>query len=105
MLLDMNHQSGFVYGHSPDAGADTATRINTHVDAALVARNSRQRPRDYLGGSRVGERLAALPHAPIYVFPDQVAFDSDAVDLMSRQILTGPLQLPHSDVIFEVGAP
>ena len=57
-----------------------------------------------LGKFWLGERLAALPHAPIYVFPDQVAFDSDAVDLMSRQILTGPLQLPHSDVIFEVAA-
>ena len=37
MLLDLNHQSGLVYGRSPDAGNDTTTRINTHVDAALVA--------------------------------------------------------------------
>jgi len=28
------------------------------VDAALVARNRRQRPRDYLGGSRIGEACA-----------------------------------------------
>ena len=32
--------------------------MNQHVDAALVARNRSQRPRDYLGGSRIGEPCA-----------------------------------------------
>ena len=29
--------------------------INAHIDAALATRNRSQAPRDYLGGSRVGE--------------------------------------------------
>lgn len=59
-MLDLNHASGFVYGRSPGRpdDADTASLINGHIDAALIARNSRQRPRDYLGGSRVGEECA-----------------------------------------------
>ena len=70
MPLDLNHGSGLVYGreHEPAAGT-TTERVNALVDAALVARNRRQRPRDYLGGSRVGEpcarRLAyEVAHAP-----------------------------------------
>lgn len=60
MLLDLNHQSGLVYGRPPDRLTDgqVTARINAHVDAALVARNQRQQPRDYLGGSRVGEDCA-----------------------------------------------
>ncbi|MBN8892839.1 MAG: hypothetical protein J0H91_21365 [Rhodospirillales bacterium] len=60
MFLDLNHQSGFVYGRgaTPAVGSDVTARINAHVDAALVDRNRRQRPRDYLGGSRVGEECA-----------------------------------------------
>ncbi len=70
MPLDLNPGSGLVYGreHARVAGT-TAARVNALVDAALVARNRRQRPRDYLGGSRVGEpcarRLAyEVAHAP-----------------------------------------
>jgi hypothetical protein len=67
-VLDPNHGSGFVYGPEHEAAA-TTERVNALVDAALVARNRRQRPRDYLGGSRVGEpcarRLAyEVAHAP-----------------------------------------
>ena len=60
MLLDLNHQSGLIYGRTPDRATDghVTVRINMHVDAALVARNQRQQPRDYLGGSRVGEDCA-----------------------------------------------
>ncbi|MBS7789314.1 hypothetical protein KTR66_04880 [Roseococcus sp. SDR] len=58
MILDLNHQSGLVYGRAAHGMADTTARINAHVDAALVARNQRQRPRDYLGGSRIGEACA-----------------------------------------------
>jgi len=33
-------------------------RINTLIDSALVQQNRQQRPRDYLGGSRIGEPCA-----------------------------------------------
>ncbi|MBR0683291.1 PD-(D/E)XK nuclease family protein [Roseomonas eburnea] len=58
MILDLNHQSGLVYGRATAIGADATARINAHLDAALVARHRRQIPRDYLGGSRVGEPCA-----------------------------------------------
>jgi hypothetical protein len=58
MMLDLNHQSGLVYGRAAQGVADATALINAHVDAALVARNQRQRPRDYLGGSRIGEACA-----------------------------------------------
>ena len=59
MLIDLNHQSGFVYGRpTGPAGRDVTAWINAHVDGVLVDRNRQQRPRDYLGGSRVGEDCA-----------------------------------------------
>jgi hypothetical protein len=58
VLLDLNHGSGCVYGRDADALPDTTQRINALVDAALVERNRRQSPRDYLGGSRIGEACA-----------------------------------------------
>ena len=69
MLLDLNHGSGLVYGRADRAVVDTTARVNQYVDAALVARNQRQTPRDYLGGSRVGEPCARklvyeVTHAP-----------------------------------------
>ena len=72
MLLDFNHGSGAVYGRHPAMMGDAATttaRINEHIDAALLARQRRQVPRDYLGGSRVGEPCARklvyeITHAP-----------------------------------------
>ena len=72
MLLDLNSGSGAVYGRG-DAPLDDAAvitaRINAHLDAALLARQRQQRPRDYLGGSRVGEPCARklvyeITHAP-----------------------------------------
>jgi hypothetical protein len=57
-MLDLNHGSGLVYGRVAADTANTTARINVHVDAALVARNRQQVPRDYLGGSRVGEACA-----------------------------------------------
>jgi len=54
MLVDFNHQSGFVYGHGYPT-PDTNQHINALVDRALVDANRRQRPRDYLGASRIGE--------------------------------------------------
>jgi hypothetical protein len=58
-VLDLSHGSGLVYGRpAPVTTGDTTTRVNAHIDAALVALNRRQVPRDYLGGSRVGEECA-----------------------------------------------
>ena len=56
-LVDLNHGSGFVYG-APTAASGAGAQINALIDAALVAENRAQPPRDYLGGSRVGEPCA-----------------------------------------------
>ena len=39
--------------------------------------------------------LGDLPRAPIYVFPDSVEFDSDAVDRLAQSTMVGRLHLPH----------
>ncbi len=71
-MLDFNHGSGAIYGRGDalrsDADAVTA-RVNAAIDAALLARQQRQVPRDYLGGSRIGEPCARklvyeITHAP-----------------------------------------
>ncbi|MBK8909264.1 MAG: hypothetical protein IPM60_15710 [Rhodospirillales bacterium] len=53
-IIDLNSGSGFVYGRSSPV-TDSAMRINAAIDAALVAADRREPPRDYLGGSRIGE--------------------------------------------------
>ena len=57
-MIDLNHASGLVYGRPHRPPDNASDRINIHVDRALVARNRRQTPRDYLGGSRIGEACA-----------------------------------------------
>lgn len=57
MGIDLNHGSGFIYGRIGHA-ISVSDRVNALIDAALVARNRRQQPRDYLGGSRIGEPCA-----------------------------------------------
>ena len=58
-MLDLSHGSGSVYGRpTGPAGRDVTAWINAHVDGVLVDRNRQQRPRDYLGGSRIGEDCA-----------------------------------------------
>lgn len=57
MILDLNHGSGFVYGRTGHA-TSVSDRVNALIDDALVQRNRRQQPRDYLGGSRIGEPCA-----------------------------------------------
>ncbi len=72
MLLDLNHGSGAIYGRGDAPLSDAAVitaRVNGRIDAALLARHRRQAPRDYLGGSRVGEPCARklvyeTSHAP-----------------------------------------
>jgi hypothetical protein len=52
-MIDLNHGSQVVYGGWQE---ETMTgRINALIDNALVDRNRQQRPRTYLGGSRIGE--------------------------------------------------
>lgn len=58
MLIDLNHGSGCVYGRPAAAAEPLGARINRAVDAGLVAERARQRPRDYLGASRIGEPCA-----------------------------------------------
>jgi hypothetical protein len=58
MPLDLNHGSGCVYGRGPDAPELFGARINSAIDAALVAERAAQPPRDYLGASRIGEPCA-----------------------------------------------
>jgi hypothetical protein len=57
MLVDLNSGSGFVYG-ARTAVCDTGVRINALIDAALEAEQRSKPPRDYLGGSRIGEPCA-----------------------------------------------
>jgi hypothetical protein len=57
MGIDLNHGSGFIYGRIGHA-ISVSDRVNALIDPALVARNRRQQPRDYLGGSRIGEPCA-----------------------------------------------
>jgi len=45
---------------------------------------------------------AGVLTAPVYIFPDQLSFDSDEVQELSKAILNGPLRLPHDRVLFEV---
>lgn len=54
MAMDFNHGSAWVYGQE----VTVADKINARIDEAMVARNKKQKPRAYLGGSRVGEPCA-----------------------------------------------
>ena len=58
MLVDFNHGSGFFYGRPADAPTPLGALINAAIDAALEAERADQRPRDYLGASRIGEPCA-----------------------------------------------
>ena len=57
-MLDLNHNSGFVYGRATMDPEPLGARINARIDAALVAERADQRPRNYLGASRIGEPCA-----------------------------------------------
>jgi hypothetical protein len=56
-MIDLNSGSGFVYGGQAPSGV-TSQRVNALIDSALVEQNRQQRPRNYLGGSRIGEPCA-----------------------------------------------
>ncbi len=55
-MIDLNHGSLALYGTPPALAV--ADRVNALIDQALVERNRARRPRDYLGGSRIGEPCA-----------------------------------------------
>ena len=57
-MLDLNHKSGFVYGRAATDQVPLGAQINACIDVALVAERQTQRPRDYLGASRIGEPCA-----------------------------------------------
>jgi hypothetical protein len=68
-MIDLNSGSGLVYGGGAPRDT-TSQRINALIDGALVEQNRQQRPRDYLGGSRIGEPCARklvyeVNHTPI----------------------------------------
>lgn len=48
------------------------------------------------------EMLADIAQAPVYLFPNQAAFDSDEVDQAARTLMDELPRLPHREVIFEV---
>jgi hypothetical protein len=55
-MIDLNHGSHAVY--APLGPETVGERINCLIDRALLDRNAQQEPRDYLGGSRIGEPCA-----------------------------------------------
>ncbi|WP_211842465.1 hypothetical protein [Neoroseomonas alkaliterrae] len=80
VLLDLNHGSGAVYGrldHSREGAVAVTVRVNAAIDAALLVRHRRQVPRDYLGGSRVGEPCARKLVYEITHAPKDRDFDAD----------------------------
>jgi hypothetical protein len=80
VLLDLNHGSGAVYGrldHGREGAVAVTARVNAEIDAALLARHRRQAPRDYLGGSRVGEPCARKLVYEITHAPKDRDFDAD----------------------------
>lgn len=69
MLVDLNHDSGFVYGSFPAGHAGGL--VNGLIDAALRSERKAQPPRNYLGGSRIGEPCARrLVYEVTHATPD-----------------------------------
>lgn len=58
MPLDFNHNSGCIPGRVVSAEPPITNRINERIDAALIEAEGRQKPRDYLGASILGEECA-----------------------------------------------
>jgi hypothetical protein len=47
--------------------------------------------------------LDGIAAAPVYLFPDREAFDSDAWNYLAEAMQAEPVRLPHDAVLFEVG--
>lgn len=70
MLVDLNHESGFVYGELPQLAA--SDRVNALIDEALIERHRRQQSRDYLGASHIGEPCSRrLVYEITHTSPDE----------------------------------
>jgi len=70
VLVDLNHGSRCLYGGVPVG--DVAARINDLIDATLAAERKAQPPREYLGGSRIGEPCARrLVYEIAHLPPDE----------------------------------
>jgi hypothetical protein len=80
ICIDLNRQSGFVYGHVC-APPRIGERIDHLVDAALVAERAAIPARDYLGASRIGE---PCPRRLCYELM-QIAVD-DGADFSGRML-------------------
>lgn len=71
MSVDLNHQSGFVYG-ADARETSIGQRVNALIDDALAAARARQPERDYLGASRLGEPCARrLAYEITHAAPDE----------------------------------
>ena len=46
--------------------------------------------------------LVCLPHAPVYMFPDRTAFESEEVGELCHSLIVDWPRLPHAEVIVEV---
>ena len=69
-MIDLNHNSGFVYGGALTEGV--TARINRLLDDALLAERQTQPPRSYLGASRIGEPCSRkLAFEAMGVLPDE----------------------------------
>jgi hypothetical protein len=51
-----------------------------------------------------GPNLAQVLHAPIYLFPDEPAFNSDTAERLACSLYSRSMRLPHDAVMFEVAA-
>ncbi len=78
IVLDLNHGSGLIYGRDCVGGPDITVRVNALIDAAILDRQARERPRDYLGGSRIGEPCARKLVFEITHTPKDADRDFDA---------------------------
>jgi hypothetical protein len=70
-MLDLNHQ----YNQSD--------RLNFLIDEALETRNKQERPRDYLGGSRIGHECARALQYEFYNVPKDRPFNGQTLRLFA----------------------
>lgn len=57
-MINLAHGSGYVYGKKRPDGALISDIVNSHIDAGLQKGRENEKPRDYLGASRLGEPCA-----------------------------------------------
>jgi hypothetical protein len=75
-IVDLNSGSGFVYGGA-SAVTNAGLQINTLIDGALEAASRAKAPRDYLGGSRIGEPCARRLAYEVALTPNDASKEFD----------------------------